>query len=161
MSISTIRTIATSALMASQVRMQVTSSNIANADTEGYTRKTASQTATVTGGTNSGTTVSAMSGTVDKYLLRDLVAATSDQSAADCHRKLYQFPAGPVRLGCGRRRQRHFAGRHLYRSGIRLDLAVRNAGKRHSLQCGARQPRHAGGATARDIEPGAGTATGR
>ena len=82
MSISAIRTIATSALMASQVQVQVTSSNIANADTEGYTRKTATQAATQNGSLGSGTSITAISSTVDKCLLRDLVAATSDQGAA-------------------------------------------------------------------------------
>ena len=83
MSISSIRTIATSSLTASQVQIQVAAANIANADTDGYTRKVASQTATVTGGVSSGTTVTAISSTVDKYLLADLVASVSDQSAAD------------------------------------------------------------------------------
>jgi flagellar hook-associated protein 1 FlgK len=82
MSISSIRAIASSALTASQVQIQVAAANIANADTEGYTRKIATQVATVTGGTSSGTAVTAITSTVDKYLLRDLVAATSDQSAA-------------------------------------------------------------------------------
>lgn len=82
MSLSAIRTIATSGLTASQVQIQLTSSNIANADTKGYTRKTATQTATQTGTQSSGTAVTTVSSTVDKYLLRDLVSATSDQGAA-------------------------------------------------------------------------------
>ncbi|MBU1174149.1 MAG: flagellar hook-associated protein FlgK [Alphaproteobacteria bacterium] len=82
MSFSAIRTIATSAMMASQVQIQVTSSNIANADTEGYSRKIATQIATVTGSVSSGTAITAIASNVDKYLLRDLVAATSIQSAA-------------------------------------------------------------------------------
>lgn len=83
MSLSAIRTIATSGLAASQVQIQIASSNIANADTDGYTRKTGTQSAIVTTAKGTGTAVTAIAATVDKYLLRDLVAATSDQNAAD------------------------------------------------------------------------------
>ncbi len=82
MSITAIRSIATSALLASQVQMRVAASNIANADTEGYTRKTATQIATVTGSQNSGTSIAEISSTVDKFLLRDLIASTSDLASA-------------------------------------------------------------------------------
>lgn len=81
-SFSAIRSIATSSLMATQVQMQVTSSNIANADVDGYTRKVATQTATVMSGTATGTSVTAVSSTVDKYLLRDVVEAASAAEAA-------------------------------------------------------------------------------
>jgi flagellar hook-associated protein 1 FlgK len=82
MSFAAIRSIATSALMASQVRMQVTSSNIANADVEGYTRKTAVQTATNIAGAGTGTAIVAITSDVDKYLLADVVAATTALGAA-------------------------------------------------------------------------------
>jgi flagellar hook-associated protein 1 FlgK len=42
--------IAISSLMTTQVQMSVASANIANADTTGYTEKTANQTATVSAG---------------------------------------------------------------------------------------------------------------
>ena len=68
MSFASIRAIANSSLMATQVQMQVTSSNIANADVAGYTKKTATQVASVTGASVSGTSVTAVSSDVDKYL---------------------------------------------------------------------------------------------
>lgn len=83
MSLGAIRSIATSALMASQARMQVTSSNIANADVEGYSRKTAVQVATTAGGVGTGTSVVAVTSTVNKYLLADLVSASSTLGAAE------------------------------------------------------------------------------
>ncbi len=83
MSLSSIRSIATSSLTAAQFQMSVTSANVANADTDGYTRKTATQSAVVTGGVGTGVTISAISSDVDKYLLKDLVSAASEFGAAD------------------------------------------------------------------------------
>jgi len=82
MSFAAIRSIATSALTASQVRMQVTSSNIANADVEGYSKKTAVQVATTSSSAGTGTAVTAVTSDVDKYLLSDLVSATTALGAA-------------------------------------------------------------------------------
>lgn len=82
MSFAAIRSIATSALMASQVRMQVASTNIANADVAGYTKKTAVQVATASTGAGTGTMVTAVTSEVDKYLLADLVSAASALGAA-------------------------------------------------------------------------------
>ncbi len=67
MSLSSIRSIATSSLSAAQYQMSVTSSNVANADTEGYTRKTATQAAVVTSGVGTGVTITAVTSSVDKY----------------------------------------------------------------------------------------------
>lgn len=82
MSFSAISSTAYSALNASQLRMQLASSNIANADTEGYTRKTATQVSTQTGGVSTGVSVTAVTSNVNKYLLADIVGATSVASAA-------------------------------------------------------------------------------
>ena len=82
MSFAAIRAIANSSLMATSVQMQVTSANIANADVAGYTAKTATQSATVSGSLASGTSVTAISSDVDKYLLRELIAAASSLGAA-------------------------------------------------------------------------------
>lgn len=82
MSFSAIRSVATSALMAAQVRMEVASSNIANADVDGYSRQTAVQVSTTAGNTGTGTTVTAVTSTVDKYLLADVVAASTELGAA-------------------------------------------------------------------------------
>ncbi len=78
-SLSVSSSIASSSLSATQVQMSVTASNIANADTDGYTTKSAS-TSTVSGG---GVTVDTVSSSVSKLLLSQLVSATSDSSAAD------------------------------------------------------------------------------
>lgn len=83
MSLSSIRSIATSSMAATQMQTALTSANIANADTEGYTRKVATQTAVVTGTVGAGVSVTAVTSTVDKYLLQDLVAATSTLGAAE------------------------------------------------------------------------------
>lgn len=82
MSFAAIRSIATSALMASQVRMQVASTNIANADVVGYTKKTATQIATASTGAGTGTMVTAVTSAVDKYLLADVVSAAAALGAA-------------------------------------------------------------------------------
>ncbi len=83
MSFAAIRSIATSALNASQVRIQVAASNIANADVEGYSRQTAVQAATAYTGVGTGTTITAITSDVDRYLLRDLVDAKSELGAAE------------------------------------------------------------------------------
>jgi len=82
MSFSAIRGIAYSSLANTQLQMALTSSNVANADTEGYTRKVATQAAVYTGTVGSGVSVTAITSTVDKYLLQDLVGATSTAGAA-------------------------------------------------------------------------------
>lgn len=82
MSFSAIRSIATSSLAVTQMQTALTSANIANADTQGYTRKVATQSAVNTGTVGSGVSVTAVTSTVDKYLLQDLVAATSTLGAA-------------------------------------------------------------------------------
>lgn len=82
MSFASISSIASSALSSAQVRMQVSASNIANADVEGYTTKTAVQAAVTTSGVGTGTTVTAVSSSVDKYLQKDLVSEASQLGAA-------------------------------------------------------------------------------
>lgn len=82
MSFASISSIASSALSSAQVRMQVSASNIANADVEGYTTKTAVQAAVTTSGVGTGTTVTAVSSSVDKYLQKDLVREASQLGAA-------------------------------------------------------------------------------
>lgn len=82
MSLSVASSIALSALKAAQVGISVTSSNIANADVEGYTKKTATQVSVVTGGSGSGTAVTSITGGVDKYVFSALLSAKSDLGAA-------------------------------------------------------------------------------
>lgn len=82
MSISVASSIALSALRAAQVGISVTSSNIANADVDGYTVKTANQVSTVSGSTGSGTTIASITGGVDKYVFASLISANADLGAA-------------------------------------------------------------------------------
>ena len=83
MSINAAAHIALSSLLTTQVQMTVASANIANAGTQGYTEKTAKQASVVTGGAGAGVTITGISSTVDKLLLRSLMTATSDLGSAD------------------------------------------------------------------------------
>lgn len=83
MSINSASLIAYSALMATQVQMTVSSANISNADTKGYTEKTANQESLVTGGAGSGVNVVSVTGNVDQFLMKSLVGATSDLGSAN------------------------------------------------------------------------------
>lgn len=83
MSINSASLIAYSALMATQVQMTVSSANISNADTKGYTEKTANQESLVTGGVGSGVNVASITGNVDKLLMKSLVGATSDLGSSN------------------------------------------------------------------------------
>ncbi|NJL07828.1 MAG: flagellar hook-associated protein FlgK [Methylacidiphilales bacterium] len=82
MSFSVIRNIATGSLTATQVQVSVTSSNIANADVEGYTRKLAAQISTVTGGVGTGTEITSITSKIDTYLVKALVDSISTLGAA-------------------------------------------------------------------------------
>lgn len=83
MSLQVARNIAYSSLMTTQLQLGVTSANIANASTAGYTTKTAEQSASITAGVGSGVTVSGISSAVDKLLMKSLVGATSALGAAN------------------------------------------------------------------------------
>jgi flagellar hook-associated protein 1 len=83
MSLAVARSIACSALMTTSVQSAVSAANIANADTTGYTKKTANQAATVTGGMGSGVTVTSITSNVDRLLLKSLIAASADLGAAN------------------------------------------------------------------------------
>jgi flagellar hook-associated protein 1 FlgK len=76
-SLDTALRIATTSLMTTQVQISVASANIANADTAGYTTKSANQVATVTGGVGTGVTITGISSNVDRLLLKSLMQATS------------------------------------------------------------------------------------
>src|ERR1700754_2476480 len=83
MNLSVARSIAFNALMTTQFQMSVTSSNVANADTAGYTRKVANQVASVLAGFGAGTAITGVSSTVDKLLLLSLAKAASQLGAAN------------------------------------------------------------------------------
>jgi flagellar hook-associated protein 1 FlgK len=75
--------IAVSSLMTTQVQMSVASANISNADTTGYTEKTANQVASVTAGVGTGSTITGITSNVDKLLLKSLMQAVSSLGASD------------------------------------------------------------------------------
>ncbi|HVQ68277.1 MAG TPA: flagellar hook-associated protein FlgK [Bradyrhizobium sp.] len=83
MSLDIARSIAVSSLMASQVQISVASSNVANADTTGYTVKTANQVSTTSGGAGTGVAITGITSNVDKLLFRSLITAESELGAAD------------------------------------------------------------------------------
>jgi len=83
MSLRVAGSIASSALRTSEVGIAVASSNVANADTDGYTRKTASNVTRSTGVNVASVDVTAVSSNVDRYLLKTLVSAQSDLGYTD------------------------------------------------------------------------------
>jgi flagellar hook-associated protein 1 len=82
MSLDIARLIAFSGISAAELQITVASSNISNADTPGYTQKTANQESLVTGGTGTGVTITGITSNVDRLLLKSLIGATSDLSSA-------------------------------------------------------------------------------
>lgn len=85
---STLRTaglIAQSGLTAAQSALTAASANVANADTENYTRKTATRETASVNGTDSGlaVNVTGLSRDVDTFLTRQIVSATSASGQAD------------------------------------------------------------------------------
>ena len=83
MSLDIARSIAVRSLMVTQVQISVASANISNADTTGYTAKTANQTATTSGGAGTGAVITGITSNVDKLLLKSLMQASSSLGAAD------------------------------------------------------------------------------
>jgi flagellar hook-associated protein 1 FlgK len=82
MSLAVARYIACSAMMTTELQSAVAAANIANADTAGYTKKTANQTNTVTGGVSSGVTVTGITSSVNQLLLKSLIGSAADLGAA-------------------------------------------------------------------------------
>jgi flagellar hook-associated protein 1 FlgK len=75
--------IAVSSLMATQVQMSVASANISNADTTGYSEKTANQAAVVSTGSGAGSTITGITSSVDKLLLKSLSKSNSELGSAN------------------------------------------------------------------------------
>jgi len=80
MSINSILYTATSALSVAQTRIAITSANIANAETDGYTKKTAYVTASVVGGQVTGVQVIGTGNDVDEKLFAGVMDATSESN---------------------------------------------------------------------------------
>ncbi|UFZ04734.1 flagellar hook-associated protein FlgK [Bradyrhizobium ontarionense] len=83
MSLDIARLVAFSGISATELQISVASSNISNADTKGYTQKTANQVTNVTGGIGTGVSITGISSNVDKLLLKSLIGANSELGAAD------------------------------------------------------------------------------
>lgn len=73
---------ALSGLKAAQKALDVTANNVANASTEGYTRKTLPQSTLIVGGSALGVRLQAVTRSVDKALLADLVRQNSVMNAS-------------------------------------------------------------------------------
>ena len=69
--------------MATQVQMSVASANISNADTTGYSEKTANQAAVISTGSGAGTTITGITSSVDKLLLKSLSKSNSELGSAN------------------------------------------------------------------------------
>lgn len=71
---------AISGLMVNQRGLDITSQNIANVNTDGYSRKITHQETIVLDGTGSGVSISGITRNVDQYLLKDVHATLSETS---------------------------------------------------------------------------------
>ena len=76
-------------LRVAQAGLAVISSNIANAETPGYVRKTLGQTTTVGAGVGAGVRVDAINRELDDYVLRQLRTETAGGSYADLRARFY------------------------------------------------------------------------
>src|SRR4051812_11894623 len=82
MSLADALSIAMSGLRANQATMSLVSSNVANAETPGYVRKTTAQVTTNTGSTGSGVNIVGINRELDEYIQTQLRAETSGASYA-------------------------------------------------------------------------------
>src|SRR3984893_621543 len=80
MSLSDALSIAMSGLRANQAAMSLVSSNVANAETPGYVRKTVDQVATNTGSTGSGVNINGVNREMDQYVQAQLRTETPGAS---------------------------------------------------------------------------------
>lgn len=80
---------AISSMQSMQTALAVTSNNIANANTEGYTKKTANISSQAVDGVGSGTKVDSVTRTVNEFLMRDMRNQMSDLGATDINNQYY------------------------------------------------------------------------
>ncbi len=130
MSLEIARSIAVSSLMASQVQISVASSNISNADTTGYTVKTANQVATTSGGAGTGVSITGITSSVDKLLFKSLISATSELGAANTNNDYLNRLPGALWQHDRGGRHWNFDREHAGIAGIRHIVA-----RRHDQQC--------------------------
>ncbi len=89
MSLSQALATAVSGLHATQAGLSIVAGNVANAETPGYVRKTASQSEQVAGEFGIGVSVDAVNRTLDQYVQRQLRVETSGASYADLRAHFY------------------------------------------------------------------------
>jgi flagellar hook-associated protein 1 FlgK len=81
---------AISGLRTTQAGMSLVASNVANAQTPGYVRKTLTQITTAAGGTGVGVRIDSVNRELDQYIQRQLQIETSGASYADLRAQFYQ-----------------------------------------------------------------------
>ncbi|HUO23758.1 MAG TPA: flagellar hook-associated protein FlgK [Caulobacteraceae bacterium] len=81
-SISNIMNTAASALAAAQTQVQVTSENVSNANTAGYSRKVANQQEVVAAGQGEGVTITGIQNAANQFLLQASLSAASQSGSA-------------------------------------------------------------------------------
>jgi flagellar hook-associated protein 1 FlgK len=81
---------AVSSLLNIEKQMTVSATNISNANTTGYTKKTAEATTQVTAGVATGVTSLGITSKVDQFLLKDVVKATTASAQATTTDSYYQ-----------------------------------------------------------------------
>jgi len=87
---------AVSSLLVTQQQMAVASSNISNANTDGYTRKSSAVSTLVTTGVASSVTAGVISSKVDSYLLKSIAQQISTNAAASTTSAYYQSLASAL-----------------------------------------------------------------
>ena len=80
---------ALSGLAANQSALQVTSNNVANANTEGYARKTVELESRLLDGIGSGVSISGVNRAVDEFLLREVRRESATLAERDVRREFY------------------------------------------------------------------------
>lgn len=82
MSLNAALSVASGSLQAIQTQLAVASSNVSNADVEGYSRKTVTKTSLATAGAGTGVAVTSITSSVDPWLLKSIYSATAASSAS-------------------------------------------------------------------------------
>jgi flagellar hook-associated protein 1 FlgK len=82
MSLSIALSTASRSLRAIETQMAVASSNLSNADVDGYTRKSATKVTQTTAGIGTGVEITTIASKVDPWLVKGIIAATSSDQAA-------------------------------------------------------------------------------
>jgi flagellar hook-associated protein 1 FlgK len=81
---------AISSLQANQIALEIASNNVANANTEGYSRKILGQEARILDGRGTGVNTTGVVRTVDEHLLKELRTQTSNLGATEARDSYYQ-----------------------------------------------------------------------